>query len=54
MELIPVARSRLIEIMSDGVLVIDAQGRIIDINPAMKNFLEGNPPRSSGKTCPKP
>jgi len=43
MDLIPVARGRLIEKMSDGVLVIDEQGRIIDINPAMQNFLEQEP-----------
>jgi diguanylate cyclase (GGDEF)-like protein/PAS domain S-box-containing protein len=40
MDLIPVARSRLIEKMSDGVLVLDLQGRIVDINPSMKNFLD--------------
>jgi diguanylate cyclase (GGDEF)-like protein/PAS domain S-box-containing protein len=49
MELIPVARSRLIENMSDGVLVIDSQGRIIDINPAMKNFLDGEPASFIGR-----
>jgi len=43
MDLIPVARGRLIEKMSDGVLVIDEQGRIIDINPAMQSFLEEEP-----------
>jgi diguanylate cyclase (GGDEF)-like protein/PAS domain S-box-containing protein len=43
MELIPVARGQLIENMSDGVLVIDEQGRIIDINPAMQNFLDNVP-----------
>jgi diguanylate cyclase (GGDEF)-like protein/PAS domain S-box-containing protein len=40
MDLVPVARGRLIENMSDGVLVLDPQGRIVDINPAMENFLE--------------
>ena len=49
MDLIPIARSRLIENMSDGVLVLDAQGRIVDINPAMKNFLEGAPASYLGK-----
>jgi len=42
MDLLPVARGHLIESMSDGVLVVDAQGRIVDINPAMKNFLADN------------
>jgi len=49
MELIPVARSRLIENMSDGVLVIDEQGRIIDINPAMQGFLDDDPGFYIGK-----
>jgi diguanylate cyclase (GGDEF)-like protein/PAS domain S-box-containing protein len=40
MDLIPVARSYLIENMSDGLLVLDEQNRILDINPAMGNFLE--------------
>jgi len=39
MDLIPIARDRLIENMSDGVLVLDDQNRIVDINPAMQSFL---------------
>jgi PAS domain-containing protein len=40
--LIPVVvvRSRLIESMGDGVIVLDAQNRVVDINPAMESFLE--------------
>ena len=49
MDLIPVARSRLIEKMSDGVLVLDLQGRIVDINPSMKNFLDEEPASFLGK-----
>ena len=41
MDLIPVARSYLIENMRDGVLVLDARNRIVDINPAMESFVEG-------------
>jgi len=40
LDLIPIARSHLIENMSDGILVLDAQHRIVDINPAMENFIE--------------
>jgi diguanylate cyclase (GGDEF)-like protein/PAS domain S-box-containing protein len=40
LDLIPIARSHLIENMSDGILVLDAQYRIVDINPAMENFVE--------------
>jgi diguanylate cyclase (GGDEF)-like protein/PAS domain S-box-containing protein len=43
MDLLPIARGHLIESMSDGVLVLDAQGRIVDINPAMKDFLHTEP-----------
>jgi diguanylate cyclase (GGDEF)-like protein/PAS domain S-box-containing protein len=43
MDLLPVARGHLIESMSDGVLVLDEQARIVDINPAMQSFLETDP-----------
>jgi diguanylate cyclase (GGDEF)-like protein/PAS domain S-box-containing protein len=39
MDLIPIARSLLIENMRDGVLVLDLRNRIMDINPAMEGFL---------------
>lgn len=34
LDLAPVARSRLIETMADGVLVVDTADRIVDINPS--------------------
>lgn len=40
MDLIAVARGRLIENMSDGVLVLDVQNHILDINPAMQRLLD--------------
>jgi PAS domain S-box-containing protein len=33
-DLVPVARGTVVEEMDDGVIVIDAQGRLADINPA--------------------
>jgi diguanylate cyclase (GGDEF)-like protein/PAS domain S-box-containing protein len=51
MKLIPVARSRLIENMSDGVLVLDAQNRIVDINPAMQTILSDIPSSYLGKNA---
>jgi PAS domain S-box-containing protein len=33
-DLIPLARDRLVESMADGVLVVDARQRIVDVNPA--------------------
>ncbi len=49
MDLVPIARSRLIENMSDGVLVLDLQGRIVDVNPAMRNFLGEEPTSLIGR-----
>ena len=49
MGLIPIARGSLIENMSDGVLVLDVQGRIVDINPAMETFLDAPPSSFLGK-----
>ena len=40
MDLIPVARSYLVENMCDGVLVLDERNRILDMNPAMEDLLE--------------
>jgi diguanylate cyclase (GGDEF)-like protein/PAS domain S-box-containing protein len=39
LEIIPIARGRVMENMSDGVIVIDLQERIVDINPAAEQFL---------------
>lgn len=49
LDLIPVARSHLIETMQDGVLVLDWQNRVVDINPAMEKFLVGGPSTFIGR-----
>ncbi len=41
-DLVPIARTRLIEKMPDGVLVLDSQNRILDLNPAAFRFLGNN------------
>ena len=43
--LIPVARSRLLQTLPDGIVAIDAQNRVIDINPAFLRIamVEGTP-----------
>jgi diguanylate cyclase (GGDEF)-like protein/PAS domain S-box-containing protein len=51
MDLIPIARSYLIENMGDGILVLDAQDRIVDINPAMENFIAGKASSYVGKNA---
>jgi diguanylate cyclase (GGDEF)-like protein len=39
-DLVPIARNTLVEKMSDGVLVLDSQQRIVDINPAAQSLLD--------------
>ena len=51
LDLIPVARSYVIENMRDGILVLDTQNRIVDINPAMENFLENKLSSYMGKNA---
>src|SRR4030095_784942 len=46
-----IARGHLIEHMGDGILVLDAQNRIVDINPALENFIEGNVSSYLGKNA---
>lgn len=50
LDLLPAARGRLIESMSDGVVVVDEKGRIVDINPAMKSFLNEEPAELIGRS----
>ncbi len=38
-DVIPVARATVIEAMEDGVMVLDLQDRVLDINPAMENII---------------
>ncbi len=38
-EIIPVAREVVIESMSEGVLVLDAESRIVDLNPAARRLI---------------
>jgi diguanylate cyclase (GGDEF)-like protein len=39
LDILPVARHALIESMSDGLVVLDTQNRIVDINPVAQNAL---------------
>jgi diguanylate cyclase (GGDEF)-like protein/PAS domain S-box-containing protein len=43
LNIVPVARSQIIESMSDGILVLDRQNRIVDLNPAMEGYLSRKP-----------
>ncbi|HEX3051730.1 MAG TPA: histidine kinase N-terminal 7TM domain-containing protein [Aggregatilineaceae bacterium] len=39
LDLVPVARSQLLEQLADGVLVLDAQQRVLDLNPAARRLI---------------
>lgn len=52
LEISPIARSRLVDTMSDGMLVVDLQGRITDLNPAMHKILVSLP-ESKYKRAPQ-
>jgi PAS domain S-box-containing protein len=39
LDVVPVARENVIEGMTDGVVVLDLQDRVVDINPAAERFL---------------
>jgi len=50
-DLVPVARERVLEVLSDAVLVLDARGRVLDANPRARSLLgeagrDGEPPRT--------
>jgi diguanylate cyclase (GGDEF)-like protein/PAS domain S-box-containing protein len=38
LDIVPIARGKLVESMSDGVIVLDVQKRIVDINPAAQHI----------------
>jgi signal transduction histidine kinase len=39
LDLVPIARDLLVENMNDGVVVLDTQHRIVDVNPAAKRIM---------------
>ena len=49
LDIIPIARDVLIENMSDGVIVLDSQNRLVDFNPAALQSLELEQPPQMGQ-----
>ncbi len=49
-DLSPVARDLVVEEMNDGMIVLDAQGRIADINPAAQRMINLSPSQAIGQT----
>lgn len=49
-DVVPIARDKVIEAMKEGYLVLDAQGRIVDINSILINILNGSKKEMIGKS----
>lgn len=49
LDIVPIARNILVEHMSDGLIVLDARHRILDINPAAESLLGLRARESIGK-----
>ena len=49
MDLLPIARQKVFESMPDGVIVLDKQNRIVDINPAAQHFMLIDPRDAIGQ-----
>ncbi len=50
LELVPIARNLVVDSMTDGVIVLDAQGRVVDLNPAAKEIISQRVPDAIGKS----
>jgi diguanylate cyclase (GGDEF)-like protein/PAS domain S-box-containing protein len=51
LDIVPVVHSTLINSMTDGVLVLDEQDRIVEMNPAAGRFLGLEPGEATGKSA---
>jgi len=49
LDILPVARDTIIESIGDGVLVMDIQGRVVDLNPAAQSTLDCAPSKIIGQ-----
>jgi PAS domain S-box-containing protein len=49
LELIPIAREVVLESMGDGIIVMDNQNRVVDVNPAAREMLNGGGKLLAGK-----
>jgi PAS domain S-box-containing protein len=38
-DIVPIARGKIVDALQEGIVVLDAQNRVIDINPEMRNIL---------------
>jgi PAS domain S-box-containing protein len=49
LDIVPVARENVIEGMADGVVVLDLQDRVVDMNPAAERFLGRSTQKAIGR-----
>ncbi|MBC7400332.1 MAG: PAS domain-containing protein [Mucilaginibacter sp.] len=49
-DIVPIARGKVVDALQEGILVLDAQNRVIDINLEMRNILGPNVGNVIGKT----
>ena len=49
LDIVPVARDALVENMSDGILVLDAKNRVVDVNPAVQDLMQTRASSAIGK-----
>lgn len=49
-DLVPVARNKLVDVMSDGMIVVDDHNRILDINPAALKMVNSQFREAIGKS----
>jgi PAS domain S-box-containing protein len=48
-DIVPVARGEVLEGMSDGVIVVDAEGRVVDLNPVAQELLHASSTEVAGR-----
>ena len=53
LDIVPVARSRIVETMQDGVVVLDAYQRVVDFNPAAQRIIGHTAKQSVGLSLEK-
>jgi PAS domain S-box-containing protein len=49
-DIVPIARGKVVDALQEGILVLDAQNRVIDINPEMRKILGPNIDHVIGKS----
>ncbi len=51
LDLVPVARDKVIEGMTDAIIVLDRDDRVVDLNPSAQRLLDQTPAKAVGQTA---